>query len=133
MAKEYRVKCSCGNVMNATPGQVCEECKKPVVLPSGGQVYLYRMGNFFGSAGKVGLYIDGEPYGYLGNRELLCIPLPYGTHNLHVAIGLSRDCRDYIATLTPENPIVYTKFYMKPGFWANSFVIEPTTKEDLDL
>lgn len=133
MAKEYRVKCSCGNVMNAVPGSVCSDCRKPVAFPEGGQVYLYRMGNFLGAGGGIGLYIDGQPYGRIGNRELLCIPLSYGPHNFHVAVGLSRKCQDLIVTLSPENPIGYIKFFMKPGFWTNSFVIEPTTKEDLGL
>lgn len=133
MAKEYRVKCSCGKVMNATPGSVCSDCKQSVVFPAGGQVYLYRMGNFLGAGGGIGLYIDGEPYGHIGNRETLCIPLPYGPHNFHVAVGMSRKCQDLVINITPENPIAYAKFFMKPGFWTNSFVIEPTTKEDLGL
>ena len=56
---------------------------------------------------------------------MLRFPLPYGTYTLHCAVGMSRKCKDMEITFTPDNKEVYAKVYIKPGFWANSFVIEP--------
>jgi hypothetical protein len=96
------------------------------VLPATGScIYLYRQGSFYGVAGAFSLYINGVDFGGIGNKELLCIPLPYGTYNIHCAAGMSRKCRDLVVTLSPEMPQAYTKVYIKPGFWTNSFVVEP--------
>lgn len=131
MAKYYRVKCACGNVMNACPGNVCTRCKQPLVFPEDGMISLYRKGNFFGCAGGFGLYINGEPFGHIGNRETLHIPVAYGKYNLHVAVGISRKCTDLIINVTPENPRAYAKVSIKPGFFTNSFVIVPATPEEM--
>lgn len=45
----------------------------------------------------------------------------------------SWECTDLTVNITPENPVAYAKVYIKPGFWANSFVIEPSTKEEMPL
>lgn len=104
---------------------VCPECKKKIEVSSDACIYLYRQGSPYGIAGGFGIYLNGEPYGYIGNKELLRFPLPYGTYTLHCAVGMSRKCKDMEITLTPDNKEVYAKVYIKPGFWANSFVIEP--------
>lgn len=125
MTSKLRIKCPhCGNVANIAPGAPCPKCGQPLMLPPS-CIYLYRQGSFYGIAGGFGIYINGEPYGSIGNKELLCIPLPYGTYNLHCAVGMSRKCRDLVVNLSPQMPQAYTKVYIKPGFWANSFVIEP--------
>ncbi len=133
MSYLYRVKCSCGNVLNAAPGNVCPKCKNLLYFHPDGLLSLYRKGSPLGIAGGFGIYIDGEPMGYIGNRETVHIPLPYGTHNLHVAVGMSRKCQDLIFTLTPDNRNAYAKVWMKPGFWANSFVIEPADVSEMPL
>ena len=135
MAAKIRIKCShCGEVENVAEGvMACPKCGKPLEAMTEGRVYLYRQGSPLGVASGFGVYIDGEPYGHIGNQETLCIPLSYGTHNLHVAAGMNRKCRDMQVNLTPQNPQDYAKVYMKPGFWTNSFVIEPLDPKLLDL
>lgn len=127
MESKLRVKCPhCGKIANSTPGAPCGKCGNPIVLPNTGScIYLYRQGSFYGVAGGFSIYINGQEFGSIGNRELLCIPLPYGSYNIHCAAGMSRKCRDLVVNLTPQTPVVYTKVYIKPGFWANSFVVEP--------
>ena len=133
MARMLRVKCKCGEVLNVYPGSVCPECKQPLEIPPDGMISLYRMGSPLGVAGGFGIYIDGEPMGYIGNRETIHIPLPYGEHNIHVAVGMSRSCTDLRVNLTPNNRIAYAKVRIKPGFWANSFVVEPSTAAEMPI
>ena len=127
MPAKTRTKCPvCKKVSNIPENSsVCPECKKTIEVSSDACIYLYRQGSPYGIAGGFGIYINGEPYGYIGNKELLRFPLPYGTYTLHCAVGMSRKCKDMEITLTPDNKEVYAKVYIKPGFWANSFVIEP--------
>ena len=129
----YRVKCSCGNVLDATEGTVCAKCRQPVTIPQGGMIHLYRKGSPYGVAGGFGIYINNVPLGHIGNKQTVNMPVSYGTYTLHVAVGMSRKCRDLTVNITPENPVAYAKVYIKPGFWANSFVIEPSTKEEMPL
>lgn len=131
MAKVYRFKCTCGEVSNVYPGGTCPKCKQPINLPGDGIIYLYRKGSPLGVAGGFGLYINGEPYGFIGNRETVRIPLPYGTYNLHVASGMNRRCNDMVINLTPENRQAFMKVWMKPGFWTNSFVLEPSVPDEM--
>ncbi len=88
-------------------------------------IQIYRMGNFFGAAGKAGIYINGEPYGYVGNRGTVQIPLPFGSWRLHMTMGLNRRCNDPVVTLTPENPVACLKMHMRIGFVTNTMVLEP--------
>lgn len=127
MEAKLRIKCPhCKEVSNVKSDvKVCPECHKPITLCPEACIYLYRQGSPYGVAGGFGIYINGEPYGKIGNRELLCFPLPYGTYNLHSAVGMSRKCQDLQVTLTPNNRVAYTKVFIKPGFWANSFEIVP--------
>ena len=135
MAAKIRIKCPvCKDASNVYPNAtVCPECKKEIAIPTDGCIYIYRQGSPLGIAGGFGIYINGEPYGYIGNKELLCLPLNYGTYNIHCAAGMNRRCRDMQVTLTPENNIAYTKVHMNPGFWSNTFVIEPVDPKLLDL
>lgn len=50
MSKLLRVKCTCGHVMNAAPGNLCPKCKKPLDFPPDGLISLYRMGSPLGIA-----------------------------------------------------------------------------------
>lgn len=135
MSAKIRIKCPhCNEASNVlTVSGACPECGKPLEIAEEGSIYIYRQGSFYGVAGGFGLFINGEPFGYIGNKELLRIPVKFGTYNIHSAVGMSRKCRDLQVTITPENPVAYTKVYIKPGFWANSFVVEPLDPKLLDL
>ena len=135
MAAKIRIKCPhCGEAQNiASTSDACAKCKNPLNAPEEGSVYIYRQGSPYGIAGGFGLYINGEPYGHIGNKELLRLPLKFGTYNIHSAVGMSRKCRDLQVTISPENPVAYAKVYIKPGFWTNSFVVEPVDPKLLDL
>lgn len=129
----YRIKCNCGHVQDAFAGGVCPQCKQPINFPQGGMIYLYRKGSPLGVAGGFGIYINGTPLGLIGNKQTVAIPVGFGTYNLHVACGMNRRCKDLAINITPENPIAYAKVYMKPGFWTNSFVVEPSTQAEMPL
>lgn len=135
MSAKIRIKCPlCGEANNVhSLADACPKCKKPTGIVEEGNIYIYRQGSVYGVAGGFGLFINGEPYGYIGNKELLRIPVKYGTYTIHSAVGMSRKCRDLQVIVSPENPAVYTKVYIKPGFWANSFVVEPVDPNLLDL
>lgn len=131
MANLFRVKCSCGEVANAKPGDMCRKCKQPIPFAPDGMISLYRKGSPLGIAGGFGIYLDGQPYGYIGNRETVHIPVSYGSHNLHVAVGMNRRCNDFTINITPENREAFVKVWMKPGFWTNSFVLETASREEM--
>ncbi len=135
MAAKIRIKCPlCGEASNVHPGtNVCPECKRPIEIPQEAAIYLYRQGSAYGIAGKFGVYLNGQPYGHIGNKELLCIPVKFGSYNIHSAVGMSRKCQDLVVNLSAEHPVAYTKVYIKPGFWTNSFVVEPVDPKLLDL
>lgn len=135
MAAKIRVKCShCGEASNVfSVNDACPKCNQPVDAVEEGNIYVYRQGSPFGVASGFGLYLNEQPYGYIGNKELLRIPVKFGTYNIHSAAGMNRKCKDMQVTLTPENPVVYTKVYLKAGFWQNSFVIEPVDPSLLEL
>ncbi len=131
MATTLRVKCSCGEVLNTTPGSYCPKCKQPLYIPEDAVIYLYRKGSPLGIAGGFGIYINGEPMGFIGNKETICIPVKYGMHTLHVARGMNRKCNDLHINLTPQNRRAYAKVWMRPGFWTNSFVLEVARPEEM--
>ena len=135
MPATIRIKCQhCGEASNYPSVNCnCSKCNKPLEVEEQGSIYIYRQGSPYGVASGFGLYINNAPYGYIGNRELLRIPVKYGTYNIHSAVGMSRKCRDLEVTISPETPAVYTKVYIKPGFWTNSFVIEYVDPKLLDL
>lgn len=135
MSAKTRVKCPhCLEVNNIdTDTNICPKCQKPIDVPEDGAIYLYRQGSPYGIAAGFGIYINEQPFGYIGNKELLRIPVKYGTYNIHVAAGMSRKCRDMKVDITPGNSAAYTKVYIKPGFWTNSFVVEPVDPSLLDL
>lgn len=135
MAKKLRIKCPLCNKVNNIPeeGKFCPECQRPIEPCTEACIYLYRQGSPLGVASGFGIYLNGEAYGHIGNKEILCFPLPYGTYTIHCAAGMNRKCKDLQITLTPENRVAYAKVFMKPGFWSNSFVVEPIDPKLLDL
>ena len=135
MAAKIRIKCPhCGEVANVhSVDAPCSKCGKPLNVVEEGNIYIYRQGSAYGVAGSFGLYINGQPYGHIGNKELLRLPVKCGTYVIHSAVGMSRKCRELEVTISPENPAAYTKVYIKPGFWTNSFVVEYVDPKLLDL
>ncbi len=135
MAAKLRIKCPhCGEASNVfTVNDNCPKCNRPLGLEEEGSIYIYRQGSPYGVASGFGLFINDQPFGYIGNKELLRIPVKYGTYNIHSAVGMNRKCRDLQVTITPENPEAFTKVYIKAGFWANSFVVEYVDPKLLDL
>ena len=131
--KPLRVKCACGEVANAVPGNLCPKCRRPFEFPGDGLITLYRMGNFLGVAGGFGIYLNNEPMGYIGNRELIRIPVKYGTYNMHIAVGMNRKCTDLVMEITPHNRFAFAKVHMLPGFWSNHFVIETARPDEMPL
>lgn len=122
----FRVKCSsCKKVYDFSGA---DKCKCGAEISVGGEnvgmIQLYRMGNFVGSATGWSIYIDKEPYGHIGNRQCIRLPLPYGTHLVHVVPPMSSRCNDPQITLTAEKPIVCLKGHLNMGFWANKVVLE---------
>ncbi len=127
----YRLCCpSCKEVFDAHGECDCPKCKTHITFPQAG-IQLYRKGSPIGIAGGFGIYLNGQAYGYIGNKQSLCIPLPYGTYTVHIATGMNRRCNDPIVELNAENPIAYMKVSMKSGFWTNSFVVEFAKFEDM--
>ena len=135
MAAKIRIKCPLCNEANNvhSVNDPCPKCHKPLNIEEEGSIYIYRQGSPYGLAGGFGLFLNGQSYGFIGNKELLRIPVKFGTYNIHSAVGMSRKCRDLEVTVSPENPAVYTKVYIKPGFWANSFVVEYVDPNLLEL
>ena len=122
----YRAVCPmCKRAVNIPGDAPCPHCRNQIMLPRGGLLRIYRMGNFFGSAAAVGIYLNGTPYGHLGNRETVQIPLPFGSYLLHMTMGMSRKCNDPTVTLTPQNPVACMKMHVRVGAIVNSMIIEP--------
>ncbi len=135
MSAKIRIKCPhCSEANNVhTINDACPKCRKPLNVVEEGNIYIYRQGSPLGVAGGFGLFLNGQPYGHIANKELIRIPVKFGTYNIHSAVGMNRKCRDLAVTISPENPVAYAKVYMKAGFWSNSFVVEPVDPKLLDL
>ena len=121
----FRVKCpACGEVCDVPEGGRCKKCGAVLSTEGPAMLRLYRMGSPIGVAVGFGIYIDGQPYGHIGNKQTVYIPLPYGAHNLHMTCGMSRKCRDLQMNLTPEDGYWCVKVHMNPGFISNTLVPE---------
>ena len=121
----YRVVCpKCQKAMNVKGNGPCPECGAEITIPGEGMIRIYRMGNMIGSAVGAGIYINGKPYGHVGNRGTVQIPLPFGTYKLHMTMGMNRRCNDPEITLSPENPVANLKMHIRMGFISNTMVIE---------
>jgi len=132
MSDMFRFRCDNGDVFNAPAGtSVCPTCGRPLMTEGCGVLQVYRMGSPLGVAVGMSLYIDEIPYGHLGNKETTRIVLPYGTHNLHMAHGMSRKCTDFTFTITPQSNYAYAKAHIKAGFVSNTVVIEPANPADM--
>ena len=135
MSAKIRVKCAhCGDTNNVhSINDPCPKCRNNLGVQEDGNIYIYRKGSFVGVANGFSLYINNQPFGHIGNKELLRIPVKYGTYNIHVACGMNRKCQDLQVTISPETPVAYTRTYMKSGFCSNNFFVEYVDPNLLDL
>ena len=121
----YRVKCpACGEAVNLSASGPCPKCGAQISAEAPARIRLYRMGNFVGVANAFGIYINEQPYGYIGNKETLTFPLPYGSYKMHIVCGMNRKCNDPVIELTPQDNDVCLKVHIKMGLFRNSFIIE---------
>ncbi len=132
MAIKFRVKCPhCGEVLNILGDQPCPKCQGPLTTASQGAIQIYRMGNPFGIAVGYGIYINGVPYGHIGNKENLCVLLPFGTYTVHFTQGMNRRCVDATVTVSPQFPMAYVKGSIKVGVWTNKLIATVCNREDM--
>lgn len=125
MALTYRVKCpTCGKVQNLPRSGPCVDCGETLKVNQQGAIALYRMGNFIGAVSGYGIYLNGQPYGAIGNRETIILPLPYGSYRLHIVCGMNRQCNDPVIRLTPKDPFVCLKVHVRLGFNSNRYIIQ---------
>ena len=128
----YRVKCpSCGKVQDIPANGNCG-CGAPLSVFNDGCIRIYRMGNPIGIAVGMGIYIDNQPYGLLGNTETVMIPLSAGRHLLHMTHGMNRRCTDVTFDIAPgSNTLLCYKAHIRMGAFSNTVVIEPARFEDM--
>lgn len=132
MSLLLRMKCpSCKHVDNLPAGAKCPSCGADMPAVGDSFIQIYRMGSPIGIAVGYGVYINGEPYGHVANKESIRIPLPFGTYNLHLTCGMTRRCKDLTVTLTEESPKAFVKAHIRPGFWTNTIVPEPAEEKDM--
>lgn len=126
MAIIYRLKCpKCGETQDANGSQLCKKCGTMIEMPTDGCIQLYRMGNFNGACAGMGIYLNGEPYGQIGNKQSIRIPLHAGTYKMHIVQNLSRRCNNPIIEIEAGSQMLQCfKVHMKMGFLSNTMVIE---------
>lgn len=128
----FRMKCPvCGKVADIPGDGPCPQCGQPLAVWQGGGVQIYRMGSPVGIAVGYGTYINGQPYGHIGNKQSVYIPLPYGTYTLHFTCGMTRRCKDVTVTISPEQQFAYVKARIKMGFWTNTIIAEQVPMEEM--
>ncbi len=125
MSQLLRIKCpSCGQVVDVPGNGTCAKCSNPLILPEEGVIQMYRMGNPLGMAVGFGIYLNEIPMGHLANSESIRIPVSYGHYKVHMTHGMSRKGVDAEFDVTPQDRFIYLKAHIKPGFWANTVVVE---------
>ncbi len=127
-AVNVRYRCGNGHVFDGKAGtETCPTCG--AALPKGGYIQIYRMGNFMGGAVGMGIYVDGVPYGHVGNRQSVRVSVPFGTHELHMTHTATRDSSQPKFTLSPQYPYVFFKaHFTNAGF---SIGIDPADPESM--
>ncbi len=131
MSRLLRYRCNkCNKVMEFDSATFCPQCGSGFVNNEG-LIQIYRMGTPLAMAVGFGIYINGVPFGHLGNTESTRIPLPFGTYTLHFTCGMIRKCEDLVVTLTPQNPIAFVKTKVKAGFWTNSITTQQVNGSDM--
>ena len=122
---KIRTRCShCGNIIDVNgQNDMCNHCNNVVTLCEDGGIEVFREGRFSGSMNAMGLYINGQPFGLIGNGESVRIPLPYGTYNIHCTLGMIRRCDDLQVAIAPENRYACITAKIKTGFWVSKIVL----------
>lgn len=116
-AIKVRYRCPSGHVFNGPETQTaCPTCG--AMLPKGGYIQLYRMGNMMGVTVGMGIHINEQPCGHIGNKESIRISVPYGQYKVHVTHTTTRRCNDPIVTVDPAHPTVFLKAHFVKGGWA---------------
>lgn len=123
-----RYRCPNGDVFDGFASQTsCPACG--AALQKGGYIQVYRMGNMMGMAVGMGVYVDDIPFGHVGNKQSVCISVPYGRHKLHMTHTSTRACNDPVYMITPQNPHVYCKAHFSAGGFR--ITIEDATPESM--
>ncbi len=126
------MKCtSCGEIIESEAPTACSKCGAALSTQGLGMLKIYRMGSPVGVAAGMGIYLNGAPYGHIGNKQTVPIALPYGSYKLHMTIGMNRKCNDLDFTLSPDNQLVCCKAHIKMGFIQNSVIIDPAAPGDI--
>lgn len=134
MAIMLRAKCpKCGELVETQANCYCGRCGTPISFAGMGMVQIYRMGSPVGIAVGYGIYLDGQPFGHIANKKSIRIPVPFGTHTLHITCGMTRRCQDLTFTLTPQAPVVYVKAHIKMGVWSNTIIVEPAMPSEMPM
>lgn len=132
MAILYRTKCpKCGEFVESAGNCACAKCGQPITFDGMGFVQIYRKGSPVGIAMGYGIYLNGQPFGHLANKQSIRIALPFGTYTLHLTCGATRRCQDLTFTLTPQTPAAYVKGWIKMGVWSNTVIIEPAHPSEM--
>lgn len=118
-AVKVRYRCDGGHVFDGSDSQTaCPTCGAP--LKKGGFIQIYRMGNMMGCAVGMGIYIDSQPFGHLGNKESVRVSVPFGQHQVHLTHTATRASNMPVVTVTPEAPYAFCKAsFAKAGFEIN--------------
>lgn len=125
MVYSFRMKCpSCGQVSDVAANGACPKCGCALQTAQPGLLKIYRMGNFIGSAVGYGIYLNEVPFGHVGDRETVNIPLPFGTYKLHMTAGMTRKCNDLTFTIAPEDPVICVKAHIRMGVFTNTIIVE---------
>lgn len=123
-----RYRCANGHVFDGNDQTcTCPTCQVP--LQKDAYIQLYRQGNFMGCAVGMGIYLNNVPYGHISNKGSVKIYLPFGQYMIHVTHTATRNCNDPIITLTPQQPVVYTKArFTSAGF---SITVDEAAPQDM--
>ncbi|MBR5931898.1 MAG: zinc-ribbon domain-containing protein [Lachnospiraceae bacterium] len=121
----YRIKCpSCGCVQDIGYTGACKQCGTPhnIDTYNNGFLQIYRMGHFSGAAAGEALYLNGEGMGHIANASSCMVELVPGNYNVHMAIGVCRNCEDINVTIEPGKTI-YVKSQLKMGMIRNTILL----------
>lgn len=124
-AVTYRTKCpNCGNAQDSRYIDNCKQCgtQHQVDTAGNGFLQIYRMGHFSGSMAGEAIYLNGEGMGHVGNASQVIIELPPGSYNLHMAIGVCRNCEDIMVDIEPGK-VVCVKSQLKMGAIKNKILL----------
>lgn len=132
-ALTYRVQCpSCGHVYNASFQSTCKKCGTEHTIDpvNNGFLYIYRMGHFSGAAAGQAIYLNGEGMGHVGNASSVLVELQPGTYNVHLTIGVCRNCQDIVVNIEPGK-MICVKSQMKMGMIRNTILLHVVSPSEM--